>query len=766
MKAHRLLAVALGGTAFVGIAPSVWAQNVPAGQATAPADTGASTPDTQPANTGDIIVTANKREERLKDVPITVTVISGDQIAKQNINEVTDLTRSAPALNSAGPFGALSIRGVGSLSFARSAEGSVGLVVDGVALANTSTNPPQLFDLSRVEILEGSQGTLFGRNSSAGVVNITTNAPDPTHYEVIGHADIASRNNYIGRGVVNIPVADNAALRVSGAFSQSPENQYNRYDDSSFRVIGRSGRARFLWDPIPDLTINLIGDYSKFSRRGGVPWSVYYSTPGSLLSQRLAACGIVVGPQNQQGCTNGGTDTESESWGFSGQVDARIGDFTLTSISAYRKFSSQNPGSDVDSVPVNRLDINASPSDIENFSQELRLTSPTGGLVDYVLGLYYFDSKLESTNIQRGQILADLGVPFFIGQVQNTRSYTTSYAAFGNATVHVTDWLRLIGGARYGHEDVAATTDAMLAANAVAPILSIAPIRGRVTDTYFSFKAGAQIDLNRDVMLYGTYTRGYKGPSVNDQTGSGAIPLIVQPEIPHSAEIGVKANLFDGHLTATLAGFHNRVVNFQAQFFLPSASAFVFGNAPRLTTNGVSFDLTGRPVRGLTVNGGLLYNDAKYGSGYYVACAQGQTTAPSCITVGGGRVDDAGGNQLAGAPRWKVTGYGEYETHLGGSLNGFVNADMVYTSRIYWDAAYDPIDTNAPAAIFGARVGVRTANGRYGVSAFARNLFDTYRSTVRFATPTAQQQRDPVSFSQISGPESRRVIGGTLDVKF
>lgn len=772
MKGRFVTMLAAGAATMA--ATAAHAQSAPAsdtasapvlGQADAAATTGASATDTQ-ATAGDIIVTANKRSERLQDVPITLSVIGGQQISRQNINEVTDLTRSAPALNAAGPFGALSIRGVGSLSFSRSAEGSVGIVVDGVALANTSSNPPQLFDLARVEVLEGPQGTLFGRNSSAGVVNITTNAPDPTRYEAIGHADIASRNNYIGRAVVNIPVAANAALRVAGSFSQSPENQYNRFDGTSYRVIGRSGRARFLWDPIPDLTINVIGDYSKFSRRGGAPWTVYYSTPGSLLSQRLSACGVNVGPKNQQGCVNAGVDGEYESWGVSGQVDARIGDFTLTSITAYRSFSSQTPSSDADSVPVNRLDINASPTDTRNISQELRLTSPTGGRVDYVLGLYYFDSKLTSINTQRGPILTDLGVPFVIGQVQNTRAFTTSYAAFGNATLHVTNWLRLIGGARYGHEGVTAATNGMLAQGAVAPLLSIAPIRGTIGDTYFSFRVGAQVDVVRDIMLYGTYTRGYKGPAINDQTGSGAIPLLVQPEIPHSAEIGIKANLFDGRVTATLAGFHNLITNFQAQYFLPSASAFVFGNAPRLTTDGVSFQLTGRPLRGLTVNGGALYNHARYGSGYYVACAQGQTTAPSCITVGTGRVDDAGGNPLVGAPRWKVTAYGEYETAIGSRLSGFANVDMAYTSRIYWDAAFDPINTVAPAAIFGARLGLRTASGRYGVSVFARNLFDTYRPVVRFATPTAQQQRDPVSFSQISGPESRRIIGGTLDVKF
>jgi iron complex outermembrane receptor protein len=712
----------------------------------------------------EIVVTANKREERLQDVPLSVSVISGDQIVKQNINDVTDLTRSAPALNSAGPFGSLNIRGIGSTSFARSAEGSVGLVIDGVALANA--NPPQLFDIARVEVLEGPQGTLFGRNSSAGVVNITTNAPDPSRWEVIAHADVATRDNYIARAVLNIPIASNAALRVSGSLNRSPRTEYNRFDDSWNRVIGKSVRGRFLWEPTDELTFNLIGDYSRYRRGDGAQWTVYHSTPGSLLTQRLEACGVTIGEENQQGCIDSGNRTTAKSYGFSGQVDARIGDLTLTSISAYRAYKSDNPGSDADSVPVDRLNVNSSPRDIRNFSQEVRLASPTGGMIDYLLGFYYFDSELSSTNSQYGPVRADMGLPFILGQIQETQASTTSVAGFANITAHLSPAFRLLAGARIGKESISARTIGRLAPGSVAPIIGIAPIYGQVSDSYFSYKVGAQYDLTPDVMAYATYTRGYKGPSVNDQTGSGRVPLTVAPEVPHASEIGLKADLFDRRLTASIAGFHNRVSNFQAQFFDPDIGGFVFGNAPKLTSKGVSVNFLGRPARGLTLNLGLLYNDARYGDGYLVACAQAQTAAQGCETVGGSQVDDAGGNRLVGAPKWKATGFAEYTTSIGGSAEAFGQIDVVYTSRINFDAAYSPLATSDPAAIFGGRIGVRFGDGRYGASIFARNIFDVYRPVFRFGTPTAEQQLDPLSFSQVSGPESRRVIGLSVDARF
>jgi len=739
-------------------------------QTVAPNSTAVAAPAEEQAEAGDIVVTANKREERLKDVPISVSVVSGDQLTRQNVNEVADLTRSAPALNTAGPFGALSIRGIGSVSFSRSSEGSVGVVVDNVALAGTSTNPPLLFDVARVEVLEGPQGTLFGRNSSAGVLNIVTNAPDPTRLEVIAHTDIGTRDTYVGRGVVNLPIAGNAALRVAGSFAQAPRNQYNRFDDSWQRQRNYAGRARFLWEPTSDITINLIGDYSDADRRGGAPWSVFASTPGSRLTQRLTACGITVGTENQQGCINGGNRGWTESYGVSNQIDMRIGAHTLTWISAYRAVEGEVPAYDVDSVPVYRLN-QTGPSDTQNFSQEFRLTSPSGGTLEYVAGLYYFDSEFDGSVQQLGPVATDVGIPFPLGQRLTTHAQTTSVAAFGQATVRLAPALRLILGGRYGNESVSARTDATLATGAIAPIGSLSPVRGKADDDYFSYRVGAQFDVTRDVMVYGTYTRGYKGPSINDQASGPTIPVLVRPEIPKSGEVGIKASAFGGRMTASLAGFYTKVDDFQAQFFDPVAAAFIFGNAPSLTTKGVSFNLFGRPTRGLSLNLGAVYNDARYGDGYLVACAQGQTAAQGCVpqVIGGvarGAVDDAGGNRLVGTPKWKVTASGEYAADLSSTTQAYAQADMVYSSRINWDAAFNPILQNAPVALFGGRLGMRFASQRFGVAVFGRNLFDVYRPAVRFATPTAALQLDPRSYSQISGTDSRRVIGLSLDAKF
>ena len=715
---------------------------------------------------GTIIITANRREERLQDVPVAITLVDGDQLTRQNVNAVEDLSRSAPALGNAGPpgFGALSIRGIGGLSFSRSSEGSVGVVVDGVPLANTSTNPPLLFDVARVEVLEGPQGTLFGRNSSAGVINIVTNAPDPSKIEVIAHADIGTRNNYIGRGAVNLPLGTNAALRVTDSYSQDPQVQRNLFDGSYTRREAKAGRARFLWEPGAAVTINLAADYTDSDVDGGAPWAVYASSPTSLLTARLAACGVRVGPNNQEGCVNPSIVSSATSYGFSGQVDVDLGGPTFTSITALRRVRSRTD-QDADSTTANRLFQTVSDR-INNFSQELRVSSPNTGLIEYVAGLFYFNSDLDAITVQSGQVLADLPLigacplpaaalcGLTLGQSRPVDTSIESYAAFGQATVNATDRLRFILGGRLGREDVtAASPGSTTVPGALAPFAPSTAIRARATDTYFSYRVGAQYDVTPDIMAFATYTRGYKGPAINDTASSAAVPLLVRPEIPKSGEIGFKATLPGGRAAFNATAFYTEVSDFQAQFFDPSIPAFIFGNAPELTSKGVSAQLFGRPATGLTTNIGVTYLDTEYGPGYSIANFRNATTS-------------AEGRQLVGAAKWKVTASAEYTTSLSGTLNGFVQADMVYRSKIFSNATNDDILAVDGAAIFGGRIGVRTSDERFGVSAFARNIFDTFRPSFRFATPIAAQQLDPLSFSQFVGPEANRVIGLSLDARF
>ena len=268
-----------------------------------------------------VVVTAQKRTQKVQNVPIGITVISGSQLQRQQTQTVQDLSLSAASLEFAptsnAPGGGATVRGIGTETFQAGAQASVGLVLDGVPLGNLNTN--NLFDIGRVEVLRGPQGMLFGSSVSGGVINITTNAPDPSHYYSIVHADLAPTSfgdyknvsNYVWNGVVNLPITDNSAVRIS-AFGNYLDGLYHdNYNAKGSADTDQGVRAHYLIRPTEDLTISIIGDYEKINNLGYqlfAPVAGYPTTPGPTggpsEAALLQACGVHPSLKNNQDCSN------------------------------------------------------------------------------------------------------------------------------------------------------------------------------------------------------------------------------------------------------------------------------------------------------------------------------------------------------------------------------------------------------------------------------------------------------------------------------
>lgn len=709
----------------------------------------------------EVVVTASKRSERLQDVPIAVSVVGEERLNQQNITSAADLSRAAPAITAG--VDQIRVRGIGTFSFARSSEASVGVVLDGVALANAGPVSPQLFDVARVEVLAGPQGTLFGRNASAGLINIVTNAPDPTAASGNAHVDVGERNFRTARVVGNLPVSDNAALRVTGSFVRQPQVLKNVINDEWNRQEAVNGRARFLWKPSDAISVNIIGDYTRaFQKAGG--WAVYKSTPGSGLTQQLTACGVTPSLDNYKSCATGGSYDTSKVWGYSGQVDWDLGQLTLVAQTAYRGYDGKS-GGDADSSPRNILDINGGSRKIRNFSQELRLVSPGGQRFDFVAGLYFFNSEQDYTGDQAGT-LGLVPPPLVLGQTFATNARSRSYAAFSQATWNVSEDFRLVGGLRLNRDEVVAATTRRVHPGALSAFGSLLPVSATAKDDSISYRIGAQYDVAEHSMAYLTYNRGYKGPAINDQAPSIALPLLVRPEVPKAWELGLKSEILDRRVAVNIAAFHTKVIDFQTQYYDPAIPGYVFGNAPSLTTKGVQVELFGRITPDLDVNLGAIYTDATYGKGYLVSCSQTQTAAQGCFAVTGGTAQDASGTRLSGTPKFKLSGNTEYRWPLGDRYEGYVQADFVYTTKIYYGQGFDPYNSTGEHTVVGARIGARTVDGRLGASIFVRNLFDERAPSLTYAQPLASQQAEPLAFVQFFGPESFRFVGASLDVRF
>jgi iron complex outermembrane receptor protein len=734
----------------------------------------------------EVIVTAQKRPERLQDVPVAITVVSEKQLAEQHIYSITDLARTSPALEMiqafGGPGGGGQIRGIGTNSFTRSAEGAVGIVVDGVPQGNANTN--NIFDVQRIEVLRGPQGTLFGLTSSAGVINMVTNAPDPSSFKASAHVDYSDKGSTgskygqaLVRGVINVPLTGTSALRVSASATRLEGVEDNAFTGEDNRATDVGVRARYRWSGDGGLEVNLIADYSHRTQDYADPQFVYVNVPaGTPLAAELAACGITASWANQSRCSNQSNKSSSRNYGASAQFDVPLGaDNALTSITALRRNETGPEDVDIMSTPTEFTQIFATGAltTARQMSQELRLASTGTHTFDYTVGLFYSDFRATSGRETGGAF--NVGTyqlaPFFINFLKQsfpTLTTNKAFAVFGQTTYHVNDRLGLIAGLRY--------TSQKLTDHAGANIYDPTSVAqdGSTRENNVSGKLGLQYKLTPDLMAYFTATRGYKGPQVQP-AAQGAPAVVIAAEIPLAFELGIKGSLLDGRLGMDANVFSTKVKDYQGQRcgILPVGILSCNPESVDVTTRGAEFDVYGQPLEGLTLNGGIIYNIAKYPQGW-TGFNPNDLCNPfvdpvNCDHFGTTSLSDA---QLVGVPKTKFTLSGEY-SHAFGAVRGFIGADTVYKSDLRLGPSGDARFVYPAHWITGARLGVRGPDGHWSVELFGRNLGNNHEPVTLFGGP-AFTPPGVVPFlpngavAGISGwqtPNSLRQVGLSVDWK-
>lgn len=743
--ARMLVFFLSAGPALIGVAAS--AANA--------ADT---TPGTAAANTlEEIVVTAQKRKESVQDVPISVTVLSSDELMRQGTQTINDLARMSASLEftTGSPGGGAFIRGIGTENLqGETAVSSVGIVLDGVVLGNTPVL--DIFDIDHVEILKGPQGTLFGSSVSAGVINITTNAPDPTKMSSTlnveyGSPDLGSEYSRRAlQATANLPLTDTSALRFSFHSDDSDGVFHNNYTGFSSQEPDIGMRVRYLWDVNDDLKINLIADYNK-DLRLGVPLINYRSvTPDSLLANALAECGITAGPHNFDICSQYTERRPTIDAGFSAQVDWTIGANTLTSISAIRK-DDQGTFSDIVGIPIAYvqqqnfpspfLGISGIPTDQEQqnqnqYSEELRLASPQNHHLEWLVGLY-FQHWWEYHNVP-GQIVLAGSPPPTIVTDYYAYAHTSDEAAFANFTYYLADATRLIAGMRYTHSSV--TEDKVDPANTGLNINRLT-----VTATQPTFRLGLQQDIASHTMAYVTLSTGYKAPEISDDLSAGPM-YEVRPELPTAVELGIKQSAFDDRLAIDADVFYDRVKDFQGNVTnFTQGSLFSFStNVPRVTSKGVELDVFGQPLQGLALNLSGIWNPATYPTGYL-----------------GTDGTELGGKQLNFSSETKVTFSAEQTIPITGRYSFVVGADAAYRSAQSMFLSADPQLAVPAGTIVNARFGLHSS-ANWSVFMFGRNLGQTAFPRLLFPAFFLQANTYEQSFDNNSG----RVVGFQLEAQF
>lgn len=728
----------------------------------------------------EVQVTATRRSENLQDVPIAVTAISAQEFTDSNYKNPTDLQYLSPSVqvSASGGIG-FNVRGVGTNSFNVATEQTVGLVVDGVVYGFVDDIGGDLGDVSQIEVLRGPQGTQFGKNASGGVVSITTEKPSVDAASLKLHAAYGSYDDTNANIRGNLPLSSTLATSVDVSYQNRDGWSWDPVRDQYLGGFHQFGiKGKLLWTPTDDFSAYLINDYHR-----GV------LTPNFLSTYRVLGVGAGSIPPGfgvlDYGVTPGSENTwtgissysfrVTEISGSSLQLDEKLGDYTLTSLTAFRHLH-RPVYATLGGTPIVYAE-GASDEVGNQFSQELRLTTPDDRPVQSVMGLYYYRRSTQDAGITAGpfgglaEALYGPGARIsFSGGEDHTFYQVDSLAGFADGTVKITDGLDLIAGARetYDHAESTLYT---------TPVDDVYPLGTAINGpgsastyhTNFSYRAGLRYRFTPDLMAYFTAARGYKGPLAIAVAGEGA--SIVKPETVQSYELGLKSALFNHSLTVDGALFDEKFHDFQTSVLDTQVAppSFELGNAGGLRSRGVELEVTDKPLESLTVSSRLTYLDAVF-TDFKTSCYSNDepiklasTTDPNavgaCYTIPGTTTSytQAAGKPLPNASKWNVTADLNYVRPLSATLQFDGSANYLWRSAFYTNGA-DPNTRISGYGIVNMNLGVGSQDGRWRVGVFARNLFNRY-----YISAIETGIFDTGGLVNVLNPEARRTIGVMLD---
>ncbi len=678
------------------------------------------------SSVSEIVVTAQKREERLQDVPVAVSVVSGDTLARSGAVNLEGAQYLVPTLNfrKSGTTinQTLFLRGVGTSTFSIAGEPSISTVVDGVVYSRSGEAFSDLIDVERIEVLRGPQGTLFGKNTSAGVINIVTRRPGD---EFGGYGEAAYFSNggeYRLRGAVDVPLGPQVKSRLTGFYGTYDGNIRNRATGDRVNGYEHWGvRGVVVADPTPNLSLTLIADYRESD--DDCCAEVIGTLPSNLTATVLPT---PRGNRTREINQDLITQTTEKSGGVSLQADLSVGSHVVTYIGSYRQYDNTEIR-DGDWLPTAYVGFNqlhdVGPQTSETLTHEVRLTSPADQFISYVLGAYYSKAETERVFTRNDLVCTLTPTPATLtpcstpGAVITMPTGTATFgstfrnmAAFGQATANLSERLRLIAGLRYTSDELEVFHQRVTALAGPGINPSFGPFEGSTDNDNWSGRVGVQYDLAPESTVYGTYSRGYKGPAYNvffNLTATGT--NIIEPETADSYELGLKNTLLDGALVLNLAAFYAEYHNFQANNPDIVAGVLVtrFTNAGEISTRGIELDLLYRPMQDLNVSGGVAYTDAHVDQ--FRVPTNGNVTGvvPS-------------GTPLAFAPKWKASLGVDYRIRTYGAF------DLLLAAQ----GAYQSDQISQPDAVLANRINtVIKGYGLLDLSAAITDKDDRYRLT-------------------------------------
>jgi iron complex outermembrane receptor protein len=647
----------------------------------------------QEGGLGEIIVTAQRRSQNVQDVPVAVSVASAADLARLQVTSVQSLQYSTPSLVVAGGdpsrlrFG---IRGISDGTRNPGFDNRIGVYVDGVWVGRSAASNQSVLDLSSIEIVRGPQGTLFGKNTVAGAINITTVRPAEGFSGYL-EGELGNYDHRQVRRAVNVGLNDVAAVRVSGSYLNRDgftQNIFTNLDYDNRDDYNLRGQFQI---KTGDTTLYLVADTSRMKSRA--------TAGGERLPDPLA-------PLPRQIAHNELQNFVIDYSGRSAQVDRSFGNGgTLTSITALRT-STLDGSTDEDFSPATIAATDISFEDSNHFSQELRYASNTDGAFDYLIGLYFLDQQVKGTGsaFAFARALNPAAPPIFVNARHDSKVNTVNYAAFVHTNYRPTEQLEITLGARLTKEDKSITYR-IVDQSALFTNGTLDDERSR---TDFSPMVSVSYRPTDDVMGYARYARGFKSGGWNADFVRSVKDIEFDDESVDSFEIGLKSTFLDRRLRLNVAAYLSRHRNYQVFSFVQLANggtALNVSNAGQFTSKGIEVEAQAVPTDWLSLFANYGYNDATFDS----------------LANGGGPGIDFDGNRAADAPR--------HNLNLGIATNfdlGFgelvVQGDYNYRSDFFSNPDNLPVNLNNSLQQVNLRAGLEL--GMASVFGWMRNAFN------------------------------------------
>ena len=704
----------------------------------------------------EIVVTAQRREENLQQVPIAVTAFTSDVIEARDIKSVADLQFSTPSFVYAHVVGTAqpTIRGVGSDLYTVSGEPGVALYLDDSDLRRTFLPPVALTQIERIEVLRGPQGSLYGRNTSGGAIKFVSKRPTD-ELDASASAQYGSFDQFVGKGSIAGPVVRDVLKGRVSLFGEAHdgwiENLATGENLEDHQVL--SARAALEYDPLPWLTIGATGD-GTHQQDGNPVLQALTPVIGTIPSDSAALpilypydaiitdvenrFGVVLDPVRQRLLTevlngrrssdprkiylDGAVGTEVESWGGAVDVTADLGLAELKLIGGYRD-SDRFQRYDADGSDIGIAEFDPTHTTGRQWSGELHVTSdgamPLGlGHFRTLAGFFYYDEKAnEDIEVELGlfgteglQVIGDLIPPEVYPIFQDdgfsqlhfrARQKTKSWAPFGEIDWDPLDWLTLRLGGRYTEDEKSAVI------SITTPIPGEACQNLRFEETYDAFtgRVGADVKLGEEHLLYGSFSQGFKSGGFNNTGCSDPF----DPEHVDAWEAGLKTEWLDRRLRVNLAGFYYDFDEIQVQR-IEGLRAFII-NAGKAEVKGFELETSATPYEGVLIDANLAWLDAKYDEFF----------DDDPITQFEGPIDLAG-NRLPKSPEWSTSIGVEYAHSIAERLEASARVNWSYRDRLFFSHFNDPSNGQKAHQLWDAFLRLEPESRRFGFQGVVKNI--------------------------------------------